>query len=68
MNLFQMIINHFFFISQARSQQNFCILISGISKRGNWEQQLARDDRLNIYFKNTFILLEMNVTQSNFLN
>ena len=36
-------------------------------KRGNWEQQIARDGKLNIYFKNNFILLVMNVTQLNFL-
>ena len=37
-------------------------------KRGNLEQQRARDGKLNIYFKNNFILLVMNVTQLNFLN
>ena len=37
-------------------------------KRGNGEQQIARDGQLNIYFKNNLILLVMSVTQSNFLN
>ena len=42
---------------------------SGIPKRetGNWEQQIASKDKLNIYFKNNFNLLVMNVTQLNFL-
>ena len=29
---FKMVINHFFFISQAQVQRNFCFLISVISK------------------------------------
>ena len=33
-------------------------------KRGNWERQIARNSKLNIYFN----LLVMNVTQLNFLN
>ena len=37
-------------------------------KRGNWEQQIARDRKLNIYFKNNFNILVMKVTQLSFLN
>ena len=33
-------------------------------KRENWERQIARNSKLNIYFN----LLVMNVTQLNFLN
>ena len=47
-----------FFISQALRD----------IKRGNWEQQIARNGKLNIYFKNNFNLLVMKVTQLNFLN
>ena len=57
-----------FFISQAHSQRNFYFLISGISKRENWEQQTARDCKFNIHFKNSFNLLVMNITKLNFLN
>ena len=36
-------------------------------KRGNWEQQIAIGiANYNIYFKNNFNLLAMNVTQINF--
>ena len=63
---FQLIINHFF-ISQAHTQRNFGFDIRDI-KRKNWERQIARDDNLNIYFKNNFNLLVMNETQLNFLN
>ena len=62
-----MIINHFFYFSSSFAAQFSLFDIRDI-KRGNWEQQIARDGKLNIYFKNNFILLVMNVTQLNFLN
>ena len=37
-------------------------------KRGKWERQIARNGKLNIYFKDNFDLLVMNVTQLNFLD
>ena len=36
-------------------------------KSGNWKRQIARNGKLNIYFKNNFKLLVINVTQLNFL-
>ena len=59
---FKIIINLFFLISQGHSQRSFCFLISGIPKGENG------NGKLNIYFKNNFSLLVMNVTQLNFLN
>ena len=67
MKHFQMIINHFF-ISQAHLQHNFSLIVIRDIKKGNGEQQIASDSKLNIYFKNNFILLVMSVTQLNFLN
>ena len=64
---FQIIINHFF-ISEAHSQRNFHFFIIGISKGETGNRKIARDGKLNIYFKNNFNLLVMNVTQLNFLN
>ena len=57
-----MIIN--FFISQAHSP----LFESRDIKRRNWERQIARNGKLDVYFKNNFNLLVMNVTQLNFLN
>ena len=37
-------------------------------KRGNWEQHLPRDGKLNIYFKDNLNLLVMNVTKLIFFN
>ena len=37
-------------------------------QRGNWERQIARNGKLNIYLKINYNLLVMNVTQLNFLN
>ena len=37
-------------------------------KRGNWERQIGRKDKLTIYFKNNLNLLIVNVTQLNILN
>ena len=36
-------------------------------KKRNWERQIARNGKLNIYFKNNFNLLVMNETQLKFL-
>ena len=60
-------INHFFYFTNSFTAQFSLFDIRGI-KRGDWEQQIARDGELNIYFKNNFNLLVMNVTQLNFLN
>ena len=65
MKPFQMIINHFFYFSSSFTAQFLLFDIRDI-KRENWEQQIARDCKLNIYFKNNFILLVMITL--NFLN
>ena len=57
-----MIINHFFYFSRSFAAQFLLFDIRDI-KRGNWEQQIARDGKLNTYFKNNFNLLLINVTQ-----
>ena len=62
-----MIINHFFYFSSSFAAQLWLFDIRDI-KRGNWERQIARNGKLNIYFKNNSNLLVMNVTQLNFLN
>ena len=64
---FKMIINHFFYFSSSFAAQFSLFDIRDI-KRRNWERQIARNGKLNIYFKNNFNLLVMNVTQLNFLN
>ena len=64
---FQMLINHLFCFSSLFAAQFFLFDIKDI-KRGNWERQIAKDGKLNIYFKNDFNLLVMNITQLNFLN
>ena len=63
---FKMIINHFFYFSSPFTAQFWHFDIRDI-KRGNWERQVAGNGRSNIYFKNNFNLLVMNVTQLNFL-
>ena len=68
MKPFQMIINHFFFYFSSSFTAQFLLFDIRDIKTGNREQQIARDGKLNIYFKNNFILLVMNVTQLNFLN
>ena len=57
---FQMIANHFFYFSSSFTAQ-FPIFDIRDIKRRNWERQIARDGKLNIYFKNNFNLLVMNV-------
>ena len=64
---FQMIVNHLFYFSSSLAEQFSLFDIRDI-KRGTWEQKIARDGKLNIYFKNNFNLLVMNVTQLHFLN
>ena len=67
MKPFKMIINHFFYFSNSFAAQ-FSLFDIRVIKMGNWEQEIARDGKLNIFFKNNFNLLVMNVTQLNFLN
>ena len=62
-----MIINHSFYFSSSFAAQFSFFDIRDI-KRRNWERQIARNGKLNIYFKNNFNLLIMNVTQLDFLN
>ena len=64
---FQMIINHFFYFSSSFAAQFSPFDIRDI-KSGNCEQQIARDGKLNIYFKDNFNLSVINVAQLNFLN
>ena len=61
-----MTINHFFIFKLNRS----AISLFDIRdiKRGNWERQIVRNGKLNIYLKNNFNLLVMNVTQLDFIN
>ena len=66
-NPFKMIINHFFYFSSSFAAQFSFFDIRDI-KRVNWERQIVRNSKLNIYFKNNCNLLVMNVTQLNFLN
>ena len=53
-----MIINHFFFVSQAHSQLNFCIffirMTQEIIKRGSRERQIARNGKLQYLFQKQF--------------
>ena len=63
---FQKKINHFFYFWSWFTAQFLLFDIKDI-KRGNWERQIARDGKLNIYLKNNFNLLVMKVTQLNFL-
>ena len=56
MKLFQMIINHFLFpklIPCSFAAQFLCFDTRDI-KKGNREQQIARDGKLTIYFKKQF--------------
>ena len=64
---FQMIINHFFYFSSSFAAQFSPFDIRDI-KSGNCEQQIARDGKLNIYFKDNCNLSIINVAQLNFLN
>ena len=66
--LFQMVINLFFFYFSSSSAAQVWLFDIRDIKKGNWERQIARDGKLNIYFKNNFNLLVMNVTRLNFLN
>ena len=57
----------FFYFSSSLAAQVLLFDIRAI-KRRNWERQITRNGKLNIYFKNNFNLLVLNVTQLNFLN
>ena len=63
---FKMIINHFLYFSSSFAAQFWFFDIRNI-KRGNWERQVARNSKLNIFFKHDVNLLIMNATQFNFL-
>ena len=65
---FQMIINYLFFYFSSSLAAQFLLFDIRDIKRGDWERQIAKDGKLNIYFKNNFNLLVLNVTQLNFLN
>ena len=64
---FQMIINHCFLFFKLIRSGIFSFNIRDI-KRRNWKWQIARGGKLNIYLKNNFNLLVMNVTELNLLN
>ena len=65
---FQMIIDLFFFYFSSSFAEQFSLFDIPDVKRGNWERQIARYGKLNIYIKTDINLLVMNVTQLNFLN
>ena len=65
---FKMTINHFFFYFSTSLAAQFSLFDIRDFKRGNWERQIARNGKLNIYFKNNFNLLVINVTQLNWQN
>ena len=63
-----MIINLFLFLKLIRSAIiKLWLFDTRDIKMGNWERQIARNGKLNRYFKNSFNLLVMNVSQLNFL-
>ena len=55
-----MIINHFFYLSNSFAAEVSLFDITDI-KSGNWEQQIVRNCKLNIYFKNNFNVLVINL-------
>ena len=57
---FKMIINLFLYFPSSFATQFSHFDIRDI-KRGYWERQIARNGKLNIYFKNNFNLLVMNL-------
>ena len=66
-----MIINQFF-VLQAHSQPNFCLLISGCRKKYLSKGEVGNGKYLgmanyNIYFKKNLNRLAMNITQTNFV-
>ena len=63
---FKMVIISFYFSSSFSVQ--FLLFDIRDIKRGNWKHQIARNGKLNIYFKNNSNFLVMKVTQLNFLN
>ena len=56
-----MIINFFYFSSSFVAQ--FSLFDIRDIKRRNWDRQIARNGKLNIYLKNNFNFLVINVTQ-----
>ena len=60
-----MIINLFLYFSSSFAAQFWLFDIRDI-KRENWKQQIARNGKLNIYLKNNFNLLVMNVPSKHF--
>ena len=58
---FQIIINHFFYFSSSLAG-HYLLFDIRIIKRGNWEQQIARDGKLNTHFKSNINFLVMNLT------
>ena len=60
--LFKIIINHFFYFSSSFAAQLWLFFYIKDVRRGNWERQKARNNKLNIHLKNNFNLLVMNVT------
>ena len=64
---FKMIINLLFFYFSISLAAQLWLFETRDIKRENLERQIARNDKLNIYFKNKFHILVMNVTQLNFL-
>ena len=61
---FKSIINCFFLFLKLIGSATFAFWYQG---HENWDRQIARNGKLNIYFKNNSNLLVMNVTQFNFL-
>ena len=65
---FQIIINHFFLFFSSSFIAQFSLFHIRDIKRGNWEREIARSGKINIYLKSNLNLLVINVTQLNFLN
>ena len=63
---FKIIINFFLFLKLICSVI-FAFWYQGYQKKKLW-RQIARNGKLNTYFKNNFNVLVMNVTQLHFLN
>ena len=61
------VIFFFFYFSSSFAAQVWFFDIKDITK-GSWERQIARNGKSNIYFKNNFNHLVMNVAELNFLN
>ena len=64
---FKMIINNSFLFIKLNYSTIFAFCYQGYQQK-NWEQQIVRNCKLDIYFKNDFNLSVMNVIELNFLN